>query len=97
MCASTKNETAHILGVIQLAISSPSVDDTARDRPDRRGTSGLSPHLRFRRDQSAAGLARRPLCRGRAPCPGSNPANWQWVAGSGADAAPNFRVFNPIL
>ena len=31
------------------------------------------------------------------PTPGSNPANWQWVAGSGADAAPYFRVFNPIL
>ncbi|MGY3489769.1 deoxyribodipyrimidine photo-lyase [Bradyrhizobium sp. USDA 4011] len=28
---------------------------------------------------------------------GSNPANWQWVAGSGADAAPYFRVFNPTL
>jgi deoxyribodipyrimidine photo-lyase len=28
---------------------------------------------------------------------GSNAANWQWVAGSGADAAPYFRVFNPIL
>ncbi|MDE3176346.1 MAG: deoxyribodipyrimidine photo-lyase [Pseudomonadota bacterium] len=27
----------------------------------------------------------------------SNPANWQWVAGCGADAAPYFRVFNPIL
>ncbi|GAA1221680.1 deoxyribodipyrimidine photo-lyase [Rhodoglobus aureus] len=27
----------------------------------------------------------------------SNPANWQWVAGSGADAAPYFRVFNPGL
>jgi len=27
----------------------------------------------------------------------SNPGNWQWVAGSGADAAPYFRVFNPIL
>lgn len=26
----------------------------------------------------------------------SNPANWQWVAGSGADAAPYFRIFNPI-
>ncbi|GAA2074427.1 deoxyribodipyrimidine photo-lyase [Pseudolysinimonas kribbensis] len=26
-----------------------------------------------------------------------NPANWQWVAGSGADAAPYFRVFNPEL
>jgi deoxyribodipyrimidine photo-lyase len=29
--------------------------------------------------------------------PGSNPASWQWIAGSGADAAPYFRVFNPIL
>jgi deoxyribodipyrimidine photo-lyase len=29
--------------------------------------------------------------------PASNPANWQWVAGSGADAAPYFRVFNPML
>ena len=29
--------------------------------------------------------------------PGSNPGNWQWVAGCGADAAPYFRVFNPIL
>ena len=29
--------------------------------------------------------------------PGSNPASWQWVAGSGADAAPYFRIFNPIL
>jgi deoxyribodipyrimidine photo-lyase len=28
---------------------------------------------------------------------GSNPASWQWVAGSGADAAPYFRVFNPVL
>ncbi len=27
----------------------------------------------------------------------SNSANWQWVAGSGADAAPYFRVFNPEL
>ncbi|MBE1513636.1 cryptochrome/photolyase family protein [Nesterenkonia halotolerans] len=25
----------------------------------------------------------------------SNPANWQWVAGSGMDAAPYFRIFNP--
>jgi deoxyribodipyrimidine photo-lyase len=25
----------------------------------------------------------------------NNPANWQWVAGSGFDAAPYFRVFNP--
>ena len=27
----------------------------------------------------------------------SNGASWQWVAGSGADAAPYFRIFNPIL
>lgn len=25
----------------------------------------------------------------------SNPVNWQWVAGSGADASPFFRIFNP--
>lgn len=25
----------------------------------------------------------------------SNVQNWQWVAGSGADAAPYFRIFNP--
>lgn len=29
--------------------------------------------------------------------PASNSASWQWVAGSGADAAPYFRIFNPIL
>lgn len=28
--------------------------------------------------------------------PANNPASWQWVAGSGADAAPYFRIFNPI-
>ncbi|MBS0623540.1 MAG: deoxyribodipyrimidine photo-lyase [Verrucomicrobia bacterium] len=27
----------------------------------------------------------------------NNSANWQWVAGCGADAAPYFRIFNPIL
>ena len=27
---------------------------------------------------------------------GSNVQNWQWVAGSGADAAPYFRIFNPV-
>ncbi len=26
----------------------------------------------------------------------SNTMGWQWVAGSGADAAPYFRVFNPV-
>lgn len=29
--------------------------------------------------------------------PASNAASWQWVAGTGADAAPYFRIFNPIL
>lgn len=29
--------------------------------------------------------------------PAANSASWQWVAGSGADAAPFFRIFNPIL
>ena len=27
----------------------------------------------------------------------SNSAQWQWVAGCGADAAPFFRIFNPVL
>ena len=27
----------------------------------------------------------------------SNPFNWQWAAGSGADAAPYFRILNPLL
>jgi deoxyribodipyrimidine photo-lyase len=26
----------------------------------------------------------------------SNNGNWQWAAGTGCDAAPYFRVFNPI-
>ena len=26
----------------------------------------------------------------------NNPANWQWVAGSGADASPFFRIFSPM-
>ena len=27
----------------------------------------------------------------------NNAASWQWVAGSGVDAAPFFRIFNPVL
>ncbi|AHE97612.1 cryptochrome/photolyase family protein [Thioalkalivibrio paradoxus] len=27
----------------------------------------------------------------------SNTLGWQWTAGSGADAAPYFRIFNPVL
>jgi len=27
----------------------------------------------------------------------NNTASWQWVSGCGADAAPYFRIFNPIL
>jgi deoxyribodipyrimidine photo-lyase len=26
----------------------------------------------------------------------SNVGNWQWAAGSGVDAAPYFRIFNPM-
>lgn len=26
----------------------------------------------------------------------NNPGNWQWVAGSGLDASPYFRIFNPV-
>jgi len=29
--------------------------------------------------------------------PWNNAAGWQWIAGCGADAAPYFRVFNPVL
>ncbi len=29
--------------------------------------------------------------------PANNTAGWQWVAGCGADAAPYFRIFNPIV
>jgi deoxyribodipyrimidine photo-lyase len=28
--------------------------------------------------------------------PASNAMGWQWVAGSGPDAAPYFRIFNPL-
>ncbi len=28
--------------------------------------------------------------------PANNSASWQWVAGCGADAAPFFRIFNPV-
>lgn len=28
--------------------------------------------------------------------PANNTASWQWVAGCGADAAPYFRIFNPV-
>lgn len=27
----------------------------------------------------------------------NNPASWQWVAGSGLDASPYFRIFNPVM
>jgi deoxyribodipyrimidine photo-lyase len=27
----------------------------------------------------------------------ANNGGWQWTAGTGADAAPYFRIFNPIL
>ncbi len=29
--------------------------------------------------------------------PANNAVNWQWVAGSGPDAQPFFRIFNPVL
>lgn len=28
--------------------------------------------------------------------PANNAAGWQWVAGSGADASPYYRIFNPV-
>ncbi len=29
--------------------------------------------------------------------PANNTASWQWIAGSGADASPYFRIFAPVL
>jgi deoxyribodipyrimidine photo-lyase len=29
--------------------------------------------------------------------PASNNGSWQWTAGTGTDAAPYFRIFNPVL
>jgi deoxyribodipyrimidine photo-lyase len=29
--------------------------------------------------------------------PASNVLGWQWTAGCGADAAPYFRIFNPVI
>ncbi|CAN5861614.1 deoxyribodipyrimidine photo-lyase [soil metagenome] len=29
--------------------------------------------------------------------PANNATGWQWIAGSGADAQPYFRIFNPVL
>jgi deoxyribodipyrimidine photo-lyase len=29
--------------------------------------------------------------------PAANNGGWQWVAGTGTDAAPYFRIFNPVL
>jgi deoxyribodipyrimidine photo-lyase len=29
--------------------------------------------------------------------PAANNGGWQWIAGTGTDAAPYFRVINPIL
>ena len=29
--------------------------------------------------------------------PAANNGNWQWAAGTGTDAAPYFRIFNPVL
>lgn len=29
--------------------------------------------------------------------PANNAVGWQWIAGSGADPAPYFRIFNPVL
>ena len=43
--------------------------------------------------------ARRAMVLGHALRRRSRPAirDWQWVAGCGADAAPYFRIFNPVL
>lgn len=77
---------------------------------DRRGNASALGHgldaqpgpngRRILPDQAPAPTmaARRGLVLGHACRCGSsqNIANWQWVAGCGADAAPYFRIFNPI-
>jgi deoxyribodipyrimidine photo-lyase len=50
------------------------------------GTSRLSPYLRF-------GLVSP---RQVAAAAGSGGRAWQWVAGTGTDAAPYYRIFNPV-
>jgi deoxyribodipyrimidine photo-lyase len=57
--------------------------DRRRNLPGVEATSRLSPHLHFGEIGPRQVLA-------------NNVGNWQWVAGSGADAAPYFRIFNPI-
>jgi deoxyribodipyrimidine photo-lyase len=55
--------------------------------------SFLTKHLFIDWRYGAAWFNERLLDADRA----NNVANWQWVAGCGADAAPFFRIFNPLL
>jgi deoxyribodipyrimidine photo-lyase len=55
--------------------------------------SFLAKHLLLDWRQGEAYFARRLLDFDLA----ANNGNWQWVAGTGCDAAPYFRVFNPAL
>ena len=65
--------------------------------------AGVLPLARFRSGEFAWADARKPFFDGFHASlaayadAGNNPANWQWVAGSGADAAPYFRIFNPVV
>ena len=82
---------------------------THRHRTGRRGPAGTVGH-RVDAQPGAHGLGQLPGEEPGHPLAGGgglvlghpvdadaalNPANWQWVAGCGADAAPFFRIFNP--
>jgi deoxyribodipyrimidine photo-lyase len=43
----------------------------------------------------ASGASAGSGTRWRTPIPANNPLNWQWIAGSGPDAQPFNRIFNP--
>jgi deoxyribodipyrimidine photo-lyase len=53
----------------------------------------LTKHLLVRWQDGEAAFAERLLDADRV----LDAFNWQWVAGSGADAAPYFRIFNPAV
>ena len=61
-------------------------------RPQNSRTSFLVKHLRIHWREGEAWFWDTLVDADAA----NNAAGWQWVAGSGADATPYFRIFNPI-
>lgn len=64
----------------------------ARDRPASDGVSRLSPHLLIDWREGARWFWDTLVDADLA----NNTMGWQWAAGCGADAAPYFRIFNPV-